>query len=98
MAIRNLEADGASVEEPVNLFPEGSEGSLISKDSTEGKLESMYVSISFYLDISPLASLVCRDRLGCLGYKYIPSLIVRVFITRSTNKLYFLHTISFSAT
>ena len=25
MAIRNLEADGASVEEPVNLFPEGSE-------------------------------------------------------------------------
>ena len=52
MAIRNLEADGASVEEPVDLFPEGSEGSLISKDSTEGKLESMYVSISFYLDIS----------------------------------------------
>ena len=76
MAIRNLEADGASVEEPVNLFPEGSEGSLISKDSTEGKLESMYVSISFYLDISPLANLVCRDRLGCLGYKYVPSFIV----------------------
>ena len=74
------------------------EESFISKDSTQEKLESMYLSISFCLDISSLASLMCRNRLDCLGYKYIPPSIVKGFITRSTNKLYFLPAIYFSAT
>ena len=59
--------------------PIGTDGSwrdLIEKDSTQENLESMYLSIFFYLDISSLASLVCRDRLGCLGYKYVLSFIV----------------------
>ena len=42
----------------------------------------MYPSISFYLNISSLASLMCRNRLGCLGYKYVPPFIVKSFVTR----------------
>jgi len=76
----------------------GSEKGFIDEDSAEKKLESMYLIISFYLDIPSLASFVCRNRLGCLGYKYVPSFIVERFITRSTNKLYFLPVIYFSAT
>ena len=56
-----------------------SEGSLIEKDYTERELESVYLIISFYLDISLLASLMCRDRLGCLGYKYVRTSIVERF-------------------
>ena len=76
----------------------GSEKGFIDEDSAEKKLESMYLIISFYLDIPSLVSFVCRNRLGCLGYKYVPSFIVERFITRSTNKLYFLPAIYFSAT
>ena len=76
----------------------GSEKGFIDEDSAERELESMYLIISFYLDIPSLARFVCLNRIGCLGYKYIPSFIVWVFITRSTNKLYFLPAIYFSAT
>ena len=38
----------------------GSEKGFIDEDSAEGKLESMYLIISFYLDIPSLASFVCR--------------------------------------
>ena len=51
----------------------------------------MYLSISFYLDISSLSSLVCRDRLGCLGYKYVPSFIVGVLShDQQTNSIFYL--------
>ena len=46
---------------------------------TERELESMYLIISFYLDIPSLARFVCLNRIGCLGYKYIPSFIVERF-------------------
>ena len=57
----------------------GSEKGFIDEDSAERELESMYLIISFYLDIPSLVSFVCRNRLGCLGYKYIPSFIVERF-------------------
>jgi len=97
---RNLRAGGAYVEKPikVDLFSGRIEESFISKDSTQEKLEFMYLSIFFCLDISSLVSLMCRNRLDCLGYKYVPPSIVKGFITRSTNKLYFLPVIYFSAT
>ena len=56
----------------------------------------MYLSISFCLDISSLASLMCRNRLGCLGYKYVPPSICKSFATRQINKPYFLLAIYFS--
>ena len=74
----------------IGLRAAGSEQSLIKKDSTERELESMYLIISFYLDIASLASLMCRNRLDCLDYNYIPPSIVKIFITRSINKPYFL--------
>ena len=49
--------------------------SFRSMDFTEGKLESMYFNIC--LDISSLLSLVCRNWLGCLDYKYVPLFIVK---------------------
>ena len=61
---------------------DGSERSFIYEDSTERKLESMYLVISFYFDIPSLASFVCRNRLGCLGYKYVLPFIVERFVTR----------------
>ena len=67
----------------------GSEKGFIDEDSAERELESMYLIIFFYLDIPSLASFVCHNRLGCLGYKYVPSFIVERFITRSTNTLLF---------
>ena len=56
----------------------------------------MYLSISFCLDISSLASLMCRNRLGYLGYKYVPPSICKSFVTRPINKLYFFLAIYFS--
>jgi hypothetical protein len=44
----------------LSLLVDGLASNLISKDSTEGKLESMYFNISFSLDISFLASCVRR--------------------------------------
>ena len=79
-----------------STFPPPNQRSFPSMDFTEGKLESMYFNIC--LDISSLLSLVCRNWLGCLDYKYVPPSIVKGFITRSTNKLYFLLAIYFSAT
>ena len=62
----------------------GSTRSFISKDSIERKLESTYLGIS--LDISSLVSFVCYNRLGCLGYKYAPSSIVKgLSHNQSTN-------------
>ena len=61
---------------------DGSERSFIYEDSTERNLESMYLIISFYLDIPSLASFVCRNPLGCLGYKYVLPFIVERFVTR----------------
>ena len=55
----------------------------------------MYLSISFYLDFF-LASWVCRDQLGCLGYKYVPHLLCKGFVTRPINKSYFFLAIYFS--
>ena len=80
----------------IYLLADRSEGSLIEKNSTKMKLESMYLSISFCLDISYLASLMCHNRLGCLGYKYVPSSICKSFVTRPINKPYFLLAIYFS--
>ena len=74
---------------------DGSERSFIYEDSTERKLESMYLVISFYFDIPSLASFVCRNRLGCLGYKYVLPFIVERFITRPINKPYFFLAIYF---
>ena len=61
---------------------DGSERSFIYEDSTERKLESMYLVISFDFDIPSLASFVCRNRLGCLAYKYVLLFIVERFVTR----------------
>ena len=80
----------------IYLLADRSEGSLIEKNSTKMKLESMYLSISFCLDISYLASLMCYNRLGCLGYKYVPLSICKSFVTRPINKPYFLLAIYFS--
>jgi len=80
----------------IGLATGGSEKGFIDEDSAERELESMYLIISFYLDIPSLVSFVCRNRLGCLGYKYVPSFIVERFITQSTNKLYFLPAIYFT--
>ena len=79
----------------IGLRADGSEQSLIKKDSTERELESMYLVIFFYLDIASLASLMCCNRLDCLGYKYVPPSIVERFITRSINKSYFFFAIYF---
>ena len=67
----------------------GSEKGFIDEDSAERKLESMYLVISFYFDIPSLASFVCRNRLGCLGYKYVLPFIMERFVTRPINKFYF---------
>ena len=75
---------------------DGSERSFIYEDSTERKLESMYLVISFYFDIPSLINFVCRNRLGCLGYKYVPTSICKSFATRQINKPYFLLAIYFS--
>ena len=56
----------------------------------------MYLSTFFCLDISSLASLMCRNRLGYLGYKYVPPSICKSFVTRPINKLYFFLAIYFS--
>ena len=76
----------------------GSEKGFIDEDSAQRELESMYLIISFYLDISSLASLMCHNRLDCLDYNYVPPSIEKIFITRSINKPYFLPAIYFSAT
>ena len=74
----------------------GSEKGFIDEDSAQRELESMYLIISFYLDIPSLARFVCLNRIGCLGYKYIPSFIVERFVTWPINKLYFFLAIYFS--
>ena len=61
---------------------DGSERSFIYEDSTERKLESMYLVISFYFDIPSLINFVCLNRLGCLAYKYVLLFIVERFVTR----------------
>ena len=61
--------------------PPPNQGSFNSKDSTEGELE---------LDISSLASLVCSNGLGCLGYKYVPPSIVKVLSHDQYKHIYFL--------
>ena len=50
----------------------------------------MYLSISFCLNISSLASLMCRNWLGCLGYKYVPPSIVKVLSHDQYKHIYFL--------
>ena len=75
---------------------DGSERSFIYEDSTERKLESMYLVISFYLEIPSLASFVCHNWLDCLGYKYILPFIVERFVIWPINKLYFFLAIYFS--
>ena len=63
--------------------------SFISKDSIERKLESTYLGIS--LDISSLVSFVCYNRLGCLGYKYVPcSFYKRLSHDQQTNSTFYL--------
>jgi len=50
----------------------------------------MYFNISI-LDISSLASLVCRDRLGCLAYKYVlPSILEGLSHDQQTNSTFYL--------
>ena len=74
---------------------DGSERSFIYVDSIKREFESMYLVIFFYFDIPSLASFVCRNRLGCLGYKYVLPFIVERFVTRPINKLYFFLAIYF---
>ena len=72
-----------------STLPPPNQRSFRSMDFTEGKLESMYLNIC--LDISSLVSLVCRNWLGCLGYKYVPPSIVKdLSHDRSTNPTFFL--------
>ena len=79
-----------------STFPPPNQKSFSSQDSMEGKLESMYLNIC--LDISSLANLVCRNRLGCLGYKYItPSIVKGLSHNQSTNSTFFLQFTSLSA-
>ena len=79
-----------------STFPPPNQRSFRSMDFTEGKLESMYLNIC--LDISSLANLVCRNRLGCLGYKYItPSIVKGLSHNQSTNSTFFLQFTSMSA-
>ena len=49
----------------------------------------VHVSQYFLLFRFFLASWVCCDQLGCLGYKYVPHLLCKGFVTRPINKLYF---------
>ena len=79
-----------------STFPPPNQKSFSSQDSMEAKLESMYLNIC--LDISSLANLVCRNRLGCLGYKYItPSIVKGLSHNQSTNSTFFLQFTSLSA-
>ena len=72
-------------------------GSFVSKDSTQGK-QSLCILILVSLDISSLASLVCRDRLDCLGYKYVlPSIVEGLSHDQSNNSIFYLQ-FTFSAT
>jgi len=63
---RNLRADGVSVEKPikVDLFLGRNRGSFMDEDSRKRKTESVYLNISFCLDISFLASYVRRRHQG----------------------------------
>ena len=71
-----------------STLPPPNQRSFRSMDFTEGKLESMYLNIC--LDISSLVSLVCRNWLGCLGYKYVPPSIVKVLSHNQIKHIYFL--------
>ena len=53
----------------IGIGMNGSATNFVSKNSTERELESIYLNISLFR--YSLASLVCRDGLGCLGYKYV---------------------------
>ena len=80
-----------------STFPPPNQRSFRSMDFTEGKLESMYLNIC--LDISSLVSLVCRNWLGCLGYKYVPLSIVKSLShNQSTNSIFSLQFTLLSAT
>ena len=63
---RNLRDDGASVEKPikVDLFLGRNRRTFVDEDSRKRKIESMYLIISFCLDISFLASNVRRRHQG----------------------------------
>ena len=72
-----------------STFPPPNQRSFRSMDFTEGKLESMYLNIC--LDISSLVSLVCRNWLGCLGYKYVlPCIVKGLSHDQSTNPTFYL--------
>ena len=80
-----------------STFPPPNQKNFGNKDSTKGKLESMYLNIC--LDISSLLSLVCRNWLGCLDYKYVPPSIVKnLSHDQSTNPTFFLQFTLLSAT
>ena len=80
-----------------STFPPPNQRSFRCMDFTEGKLESMYLNIC--LDISSLVSLVCRNWLGCLGYKYVPLSIVKSLShNQSTNSIFSLQFTLLSAT
>jgi hypothetical protein len=56
----------------------------------KGKLESMYLNINLFRYFS-LANLICRNRLGCLGYKYVPLSIVKgLSHDQQTNSTFYL--------
>ena len=57
----------------------------------------MYLNIFFCLDISYLASLMCRDWLGCLRYKYVLTSIVKSLSRGSNKYIYFLKYLYLSA-
>ena len=79
-----------------STLPPPNQRSFRSMDFTEGKLESMYLNIC--LDISSLLSLVCRNWLGCLYYKYVPPSILKdLSHDQSTNPTFFLQFTSLSA-
>ena len=65
-------------------------GSFISENSIQGK-QSPCILILVSLDISSLASLVCRDWLDCLGYKYVlPSIVEGLSHDQSNNSIFYL--------
>ena len=84
---RNLRTDGASVERriKVDLFLDGSRKASLARILRK-ETQNPYILVFSFVQIS----LMCRNRLGCLDYKYIPPSIVKGLSHDQYKIIYFL--------